>query len=394
VSRYPDFEYSKKEVARAGEVIASGLPWSEETEERIRHAFRVAHGWRDSHAFPMRSIRRSVLHHMKEAGLIGLTGARLKRMPAIRGKLLRKKLALSQIQDLGGCRAIMPDIRGVIDLTSALRMNLRHSIWRENNYILDPKDDGYRSHHLILSFNAKNSIEEKFKGRRIELQIRTKLQHAWATTVEAVGLFRGEGLKNHEGSPEWLRLFALVSAEFAEAEGCPLPSTSPDKHRRVTEIRHLEAELKAIDLLNHIRIGMHGTDNVLAPGFRPTHFLLRFDHVNQRVIVDPYDIPRNAAKSYDNAEVLDNRKGDNSQTVVLVEVDKVENLKAAYPNYFGDVEEFRRQLIQITRDGGATEYAVSPRQRPKTPLAPYGDLSWLRGSGFGRGLGGRSSRKR
>jgi hypothetical protein len=331
---------------------------------------------------------------MKEAGLYGLTGARLKRMPAIRGKLLRKRLTLSQIQDLGGCRAIMPDIQSVHELNDALKKNLRHNIWREDNYILEPKEDGYRSHHLILSFNSKNSIEEKFKGRRIELQIRTKLQHAWATTVEAVGLFRGEGLKNHEGSPEWLRLFALVSAEFAEAEGCPLPPTSLDKQSRVSEIRRLETELRAVELLDHIRIGMHGTDNVLAPGFRPTHFLLRFDHAQQKVLVDPYDIPRNAAKSYDNAEVLDNRQGNNSQTVVLVEVDKVENLKTAYPNYFGDVEEFRRQLLQITRDGGATEYAISSRQRAKTPLAPYGDLSWLRRSGFGRVRGGGSGQKR
>ncbi|WP_431304463.1 RelA/SpoT domain-containing protein [Sediminicoccus sp. BL-A-41-H5] len=331
---------------------------------------------------------------MKDAGLHGLTGARLKRMPAIRGKLLRKKLTLSQIQDLGGCRAIMPDIRSVHELTAALRSNLRHDIWREDNYILEPKIDGYRSHHLILSFNSKNSIEQKFKGRRIELQIRTKLQHAWATTVEAVGLFRGEGLKNHEGSREWLRLFALISSEFAEAEGCPLPASSLDKQERLAEIRHLEAELRAIELLDHIRIGMHGTDNALAPGFRPTHFLLRFDHINQKVAVDPYDIPRKAATSYDSAEVLENRNGRNNQTVVLVEVDKVENLKAAYPNYFGDVEEFRRQLIQITRNGEATEYAISSRKRTKTPLKPFGDLSWLRGSGFGRTPGGSSGRKR
>ncbi|NGM20407.1 RelA/SpoT domain-containing protein [Roseomonas stagni] len=376
--------YSKREVARAGEVIASGLSWSPETEEVIRRAFLVAHSWRDSHAFPMRSIRHSVIHHMKEAGLDGLTGARLKRMPAIRGKLLRKKWNLAQLQDLGGCRAIMPDIRSVHALHDAIRVGIRHEVRHEDNYIAAPKDDGYRSHHLILKFTAKNSIEEKFEGRRIELQIRTKLQHAWATTVEAVGLFRGESLKNHQGSLDWLRLFALISAEFAEAEASPLPPGALQKHERVAEIRRLEAELDALRLLDQIRIGMHGTDIPLGPAYRPTHFLIRFDHASQRASVEPHNIAKEAAKSYDNAEVLDSRKGANSQTVVLVEVDKIENLKAAYPNYFGDVHEFRRQLEQITRDGAATEYAVAPRQRTKTPPAPYGDLSWLRGSRFGR----------
>jgi hypothetical protein len=37
-----------------------------------------------------------------------------------------------------------------------------------------------------------------------------------------VGLFRGEELKSGKGSSEWLRLFAIMSAEFAEAEVVPL----------------------------------------------------------------------------------------------------------------------------------------------------------------------------
>lgn len=394
VSLYPDFKHSKNEVARAGDVIASAMSWSPETEDVIRRAFRVAHSWRDSHAYPMRSIRHSVLHHMKEAGLDGLTGARLKTMPAIRRKLLRKRWNLAQLQDLGGCRAIMPDIRSVHALYAALCAGIRHEVRHEDNYIAAPKDDGYRSHHLILSFKAKNSIEDKFAGRRIELQIRTKLQHAWATTVEAVGLFRGEGLKNNQGSPEWLRLFALISAEFAEAEASQLPPGSLQKRERVAEIRRLEAELDALNLLDRIRIGMHGTDIPLDPAYRPTHFLIRFDHVSQRASVEPYNIAMEAAKSYDNAEVLDSRRGGNSQTVVLVEVDKIENLKTAYPNYFGDVQEFRRQLEQITRDGTATEYSVAPRQRAKIRPAPYGDLSWLRGSRFGRAPSGGIGKKR
>lgn len=384
MNSYTNLAYSKREIARAGEVIASGMPWSSQTEAIIRQAFLVAHNWRDSHAFPMRSIRHWVIYQMKEAGLEGLTGARLKRMPAIRGKLTRKKWNLSQLQDLGGCRAIMPDIMSVHALHATLRASLRHEIKREDNYIINPKIDGYRSHHLILKFKPRNSIEEKFSGRQIELQIRTQLQHAWATAIEAVGLFRGENLKNGQGSPQWLRLFALISAELAEAENSPTPFGSLEKHERIHEIKILEKELSALLLLDKIKIGMHGTDIPLDPSYRPTHFLIHFDHANQNVSVQPHRLAMEAAKSYDNAEVLDSRKGGDGQTVVLVEVDKIENLKKAYPNYFGDVQEFRRQLVQITRDGAATEYAVAPRQPAKTSLAPYGDLSWLRGSGFGR----------
>ncbi|WP_165982370.1 RelA/SpoT domain-containing protein [Dankookia rubra] len=381
----PGFEHSGKEVARAGDVIASGLAWSPDTEDRIRRAFQVAHGWREFHSFPMRSVRYSVVHHMKAAGVHGITAARLKRMQAIRGKLLRAPRKLNQLQDLAGCRAILDDIRDVRELVAALRTDLRHELHWEDDYIAGPKTDGYRSHHLIVAFRAKNGAERRYDGRRVEVQIRTRLQHAWATAVEAVGLFRGEGLKNREGSAEWLRLFAFVSAEFAEAEGCPPTPGIPGKAERIAEIRRLAAELDAPRHLEQIRHGVRGTDLALDPNYKPTHFLIRYDHATATVRVEPHSAPRMATASYESAEVRGDQLGAGErQTVVLVEVDKIQSLKAAYPNYFGDVEEFGRQLAQITEDGAATEYAVPARQPPKHKLAPYGDLSWLRGSRLDR----------
>jgi len=41
------------------------------------------------------------------------------------------------------------------------------------------------------------------------------LQHAWATAVEAVGIFTKQALKSNIGDGEWLRLFALMSSEIA-----------------------------------------------------------------------------------------------------------------------------------------------------------------------------------
>jgi Region found in RelA / SpoT proteins len=85
----------------------------------------------------------------------------------------------------------------------------------EDDYIARPKPDGYRSHHLMFNFRDRRNAGIH-DGRRIEVQLRTRLQHSWATAVEAVGLFRGEDLKGNQGNPKWLRLFTLMSAEFAE----------------------------------------------------------------------------------------------------------------------------------------------------------------------------------
>src|SRR2546430_1138461 len=96
----------------------------------------------------------------------------------------------------------------------------RHILHREDPYIDKPKGNGYRCHHMVYRYRG-NDEDSVFDERRIEIQSRTWLQHSWATAVEAVGAYRMENMKAGEGSPESLRLFALMSAEFAVAEKCP-----------------------------------------------------------------------------------------------------------------------------------------------------------------------------
>lgn len=118
---FPRSAYGKDDVKRAGKLLAQELVWTDDTAPAIREAFRVANSWRDSHAFPMRSIRYHVLHSMRQLSIQGLSAARLKRMKAIRMKLGRSPVTLDKLQDLGGCRFILPTIADVHALTDALR---------------------------------------------------------------------------------------------------------------------------------------------------------------------------------------------------------------------------------------------------------------------------------
>ncbi len=52
----------------------------------------------------------------------------------------------------------------------------------------------------------------------IEVQLRTRLQHNWATAVETVGIFTGEALKSSQGNEDWQDFFRLVSTWFAHKE--------------------------------------------------------------------------------------------------------------------------------------------------------------------------------
>jgi hypothetical protein len=89
VPEFPRFEYSMKDVLRAGEALAGDVPWNNDSEaEAARHVFSVANNWRDSHAYPMRKMRYELAGQLrKQKFKASPPVARLKRMPSIRRKL-------------------------------------------------------------------------------------------------------------------------------------------------------------------------------------------------------------------------------------------------------------------------------------------------------------------
>jgi hypothetical protein len=165
----------------------------------------------------------------------------------------------------------------------------------------------------------------------IEIQIRTKLQHAWATAVEAVGSIMGEDMKGGEGNLDWLRFFALMSSEIAEDEGCCLvPGTPETTKERQKEIRALDVKLGAIQSLDRLREAVRAVTSVR--GCLAKAYIVSLDADHRTVSIN--SVPKGASvDSYRAAERT-------SASSVLVEVDKAEDLRDAYPNYFLDVGEF------------------------------------------------------
>lgn len=373
MAEYPQLQYSMKAVKRAGKRLAENVDWCEADRDGILETFAIANSWRDSHVLPMRSLRYSVLQRMRACKIGGFTAARPKRMSSIRKKLQRLGTHLDQINDLAGCRAIVDDINGVNSLIENCRERLPHELRQEYHYIDEPKNDGYRSHHMIFRFNGKGS-RAVFDGRRVELQIRTRLQHSWATAVEAVGLYRGEDMKAGEGDADWLRLFQLMSAEFAYSENCPVPEYAPERMRRIEEIRHLNTKIHASGLLEDIRNVTHYVLNHIHD--KPRYYLIKYDIEKHTVTVQPYS---NALESTDSFGSLERSiaQAHNSSKAVLVEVDRADRLAEAYPNYFGDVSLFVRNLKAISGGFEAVEYTMAPQRvvAPKQHEKP--DMSWL-----------------
>ena len=119
---------------------------------------------------------------------------RLKRMESIIDKLRRPNSSkLSRIDDIAGIRIIVnnfTEIYEISELLEKLLISNNCQLKYNKDYIEFSKKDGYRSLHKIFTFSYEN------KNLNFEIQIRTKLQHLWSTTVEIYDLIEYKNLKS------------------------------------------------------------------------------------------------------------------------------------------------------------------------------------------------------
>lgn len=335
--------YSKREVASAGKVLAGRIPASAMKDADILHAFKVAWNWRNSHILPMRRLRDELSRKAKKVNPLSVAAARPKRMKSIRQKLEGR--SLYDIQDIAGCRAILPTIGDVGQMLAAYEEGAKHKLKKPYDYIQAPRETGYRSQHLVFQF-VSEAEDDVFKHHLVEVQLRTQLQHAWATAVEAVGLVRNEDLKHGCGDADWLRFFALMASEFADEEGCPLvPGTPGDVSERRREIKALDRKLDAVKNLDSFREIIAHTAR--ADASRGMIFLIQYDPERKEVSAKPvpnFKVGSNQMGTAESSEASARRRIE----TVLVEVDAATDLRKAYPNYFLDVGMFVERLRKIS----------------------------------------------
>jgi hypothetical protein len=313
-------DYSKDAVKIAGDILSKRVTRTPETEE----AFRVLHNWRLHHAYPMLRERAKLSRLTKQYGAI--TAGRLKRTSSIRKKLSLGKVKLHKIQDIVGCRAILNSMDEVTEVLNRYRIiEEGGNVRKIDDYISKPKESGYRSIHLIVGFDEKGH-GTKHTGCNVEIQLRTRLQHVWATTVEAAGAMRNEDLKGGAGDREWLRFLQLMSGYIAEMEGQPRGDfLSMSYADLVNEIRILNRNLNVVDNLNTFRDFMSHAEKY--DGAYNAKYLLKMNAKTGEIFVAP---------SWRTEFSLDDLDDDFEETRYSIEVstDSMDSLRQAYPNYF------------------------------------------------------------
>ncbi|MCP5007020.1 MAG: RelA/SpoT domain-containing protein [Planctomycetes bacterium] len=334
-----EFKYSKGAVNRAGRALIS------DDQEKHDEAKEILDNWRACHVSPLNSFQTSLRLKLKKIDDKALVSQRLKRTPSILSKLERNPgMNLARMQDIGGIRAVVKDMRKVRKLEQHYKKGTKTFciVRGGKDYINYPKTSGYRSVHQI--FKRKN-------GFSIELQIRTQIQHAWATAVETMGTFLDHSLKSSEGPDEWLKFFSLASSAFSVLESTPrIPEYSGLSDQQIFEmLLKKEQELDVLSKLSGFRVvAKHITDDKK----KGQYHLVTLDLDKMTANIQSYESKHislaNQEYSKKEEEV---RTGRNIQ-VVLVTSESIAALRKAYPSYFLDSQNFAKQFEAVRRELG------------------------------------------
>lgn len=340
--RWKTVDFSRNQIIRAGEIVRK----QDATEQESSDAIKIIDNWRAAHAFPMHVIyihlRKMALENKKI-----IVAERLKRLDSILNKLRREStMSLWKMQDLGGCRFIVPAVEDIYKYADKFeKSRKRHILKHEKDYVKEPKISGYRSLHKIYQYHSdKNDTYNT--NMLIEIQFRTHLQHVWATAVETMGLFKKEAIKSGQGSEDVKRFFALISSLFAIQENQPVvPGTSNDVKELVDEIKSIEKKHKYLEFLSginkvvKIQKDQNFKDIKGKTKGKAAYYILLLEYDKHRLIIIPFK-----ASDFDKANDLYNSieagNGESSIDAVLVSVSSMGSLKKAYPNYFSDIKEF------------------------------------------------------
>ena len=125
-----------------------------------------------------------------KSGPIHTIQSRIKEKRSLEDKLSRLGCTLSasnareHIQDIGGLRIICYFVRDIYNLIRALKKQRDLVVIKEKDYIKNPKDNGYRSYHIVLGIPVYClDMMEYFP---VEVQLRTMAMDLWASMEHRV----------------------------------------------------------------------------------------------------------------------------------------------------------------------------------------------------------------
>ena len=334
-------------IRKIGEKLREGIELTEEEKLEFDN-FREAHNI----IIKLFTIELKKVNFSKQH----LTASRNKRIETIISKLCRpEKPKLDRIHDIAGTRIIFENIKSLEDYIDILEntelVNFKEKINEDKNrynYIKNPKSDGYRSIHKVFYYSSNipySTLNEKsfnLENKKIELQLRTRLQHIWATTVEIYDIINKSNIKtgthNKLETKEGL-FFKNCSLVFEGIE-------SNDVEKIKININKIFRDKDLVEIYNRLK-GIKNIKNIQLPktlGSDEVFILITDLNKGKTTFFTTEPIEKNDKQdtflinaSYRRLEEK-NTKGE--YILLLLTLGDIKKLKNVYPNYFLNTNKF------------------------------------------------------
>jgi hypothetical protein len=350
---FPAFpQASRNQIRAAGAILASDSEYIAANE----HARTLLYAFRACHLLPLDAFADDLQKRIDALSIDGMIALRLKRLFRIVEKLRQQtSMNVTTMQDIAGLRAIAPNIADVYRILDDFKTRPPQICHRQQvtDYIASPKDSGYRCVHL--SFRYKGSRPSGYDGLRVELQIRSELQHLWASAVEISGLWTGRQIKYDDGDPAWTEFFSLVAEVIARNEGTARAADYVDMADGELRLR-LAAVENDIDALKVMRAHASKVEVIESPQEEGSDqlrrsLLLQLELSANRLTIESFsaDDQAEAMLAYAEAEQHVNF-ADGSLAPVLVSVNSTSRLRDAYRTFFMEITPFADFVEEFVRN--------------------------------------------
>jgi len=303
--------------------------------------------WRRSFSPVLRYYQKKLKTQVNPEHLIAFA-KRIKRIDSIRIKLERfRTMRLSTLQDIAGTRLIFKNQASLDEAFMNIRgARRRHVLKKLDDYHGSPKEDGYRGIHLVYQTSD---------GKLIEVQLRTELEHIWATAVETYGTLQQTSFKTGHGDTEWKTFFKVLSSYFAVLENSKplLEHQMWSDHKIKLKIKSYTRKLQVIERLNAVSSSMEIIVDRRSKARMGKYAILELDMQEGVTRIDIFHQKEisTAINEYTNRELA--IKKQSPKNIVFVNIESLESLQKTYPNYFLNSKTLLKRLSKLMLETGS-----------------------------------------
>lgn len=317
--------YSKNQLIKFGDQLRS----ESKTKTISSDSLLQLHDLRLSYKNVLSNVFNVLSEESKKVRKSRVVTYRIKRIESIISKLNRfPNMELGKMVDIAGCRCIVDSVQDIYLIKELLEKRLE--IIKVKDYIKDKPDDddGYAALHLYI----KCKIDEK---KLVEIQLRTKDQHNWATFVEIIDVVYDTKIKEGQRNPELQRFCYLMA------------NTEKLSHEAKIEILTIERDYNIYRKLSKV-FNQNNIQTrkkwITVEETEHKFFIIEVDS-QKRTNIDSY-------QEFDIAEEEYLRRFNNDKTNIVLthlESPSYKLISIAYSNYILSMHKFQEDLCEIAK---------------------------------------------